>query len=347
MLTERQQLILQAIVADYIMHGEPVGSRTISKHKHVGYSSATIRNEMADLEELGYLEQPYTSAGRIPSHQGYRFYVDNLMRPHNLDKTEIFKIRNFFTDKMVHVEEMVQRTATILSSMTNYTSIVLGPEVTQTYLKQIQFVPLSENMAVAILILTNGHVENRLVRIPSNISGSDMERLVRILNDKLTNLPISEVQERLHAEVAIELQRNLQAYQQVLQMLDEMFVQDWKDQIFLGGMTNILMQPEFQDVHKVKALLDLLEQRELMVSLLYPKKKGISVRIGTENSIEEMANCSMITATYNIGGRTVGTIGILGPTRMEYERVIGILDFMSDNLSYLLDAYYRNMADTT
>ena len=170
MLTERQRLILSAIVDDYIRSAEPVGSRSISKRGDVGFSPATIRNEMSDLEEMGYLEQPHTSAGRIPSHKGYRYYVDHLLRQTALSKKELEVIKNFFAEKILEFEKVIQQVATILSQLTNYTSIVLGPEVFSTSLKMLQIVPLNENRAVAIIVTNTGRVENKVVEIPEGVS---------------------------------------------------------------------------------------------------------------------------------------------------------------------------------
>lgn len=339
MLTERQRMILTAIVDDYIRSAEPVGSRSISKRGDVGYSPATIRNEMADLEELGFLEQPHTSAGRIPSHKGYRYYVDHLA-PLNLLAPEEFKqLKAFFADKLNAIEQVIQHAGTILSHMTNYTSILLGPEVFHTSLRHFQLLPLNENTAVAIIVTSTGQVENKTVTIPAGVSISDMEKVVNLLNRKLAGVPIYKLKSALYNEIGQEMQRHVDHFEELMSVVDEALESGQEGQrLFLSGATNMLIQPEFRDVDKVKSILDLFEETPTLMKMMASASNGsgIQVRIGGENDHEAFANCSLITATYAIEGEAVGTIGILGPTRMDYARVIGILDILSKDLTKFL-----------
>lgn len=339
MLTERQRMILNAIVDDYISSAEPVGSRSISKRGDVSYSPATIRNEMADLEELGFLEQPHTSAGRIPSHKGYRYYVDHLA-PHDLIKpTELHTLKTFFAEKLNAIEQTVQQAGTILSNMTNYTSILLGPEVFNTSLRHFQLLPLNEVTAVAIIVTNTGQVENKTVSIPADISISEIEHFVNLLNRKLTGVPIYKLKTALYNEIGQEMDRYVSHFEGLMSVLDEALDNGQDTQrLFLSGTTNMLTQPEFREVDKVKSILDLFQETPTMLKMMTSASSpgGIQVRIGTENGHEAFANCSLITATYAIDGEAVGTIGLLGPTRMEYARVIGILDILSKDLSRFL-----------
>jgi heat-inducible transcriptional repressor len=338
MLTDRQKAILQILVDDYIRSAEPVGSRTLSKRSDLSISPATIRNEMADLEELGYLEQPHTSAGRVPSQKGYRFYVDHLLTP--LATTDdVDSLRRGYINKMDQMEQVVQHTATILSSLTNYTSIVLGPQMYTTTLRHIQLVPLHERSAVAIIVADNGHVENRKVTIPEGIPVEMIQRFVEVLNKKLTGVPLHRLKGQLRTEVASELRRYSEQYEGMMMLLNEMLTpnEDQSSRVYLGGTTMILNQPEFRDVAKLKPLLDMFEQtEELLQALGNPKESGIIVRIGQENMIETFHDCSLITASYAIDGQPVGTIGVLGPTRMDYGRVIAVMGHLSATLSGLL-----------
>ncbi|WP_018752756.1 heat-inducible transcriptional repressor HrcA [Paenibacillus sanguinis] len=339
MLTERQRMILTAIVDDYIRSAEPVGSRSISKRGDVGYSPATIRNEMSDLEELGFLEQPHTSAGRIPSHKGYRYYVDHLTPFNLLEKEEIVTLKAFFAEKLSATEQVIQHAGTILSHMTNYTSILLGPEVFQTSLRHFQLLPLNEDTAVAIVVTNTGQVENKTVSLPAGVSVSEMERVVNLLNRKLAGVPIYRLKAALYSEIGQEMQRHIEHFEELMKMLDEALGAGLEGQrLFLSGATNMLTQPEFRDVDKVKSILDLLEETPTLTKMISSASagSGVQVRIGTENDHEAFANCSLITATYRIEGEAVGTIGILGPTRMEYARVIRILDILSKDLSAFL-----------
>ncbi len=202
MLSERQRLILNAIVDDYIRSAEPVGSRSISKRGDVGYSPATIRNEMSDLEELGYLEQPHTSAGRIPSHKGYRYYVDHLIHLKELPKHEIDRLKRFFAERMQQQEAVIRQVAMILAEMTNYTSLVLEPELYHTSLKHMQIIPLNERQAVMILVTNTGHVEDKLISLPPDVPVSEIEKLVNILNAKLSGVSMMQLTSKLYNELA-------------------------------------------------------------------------------------------------------------------------------------------------
>ncbi|MFC4766340.1 heat-inducible transcriptional repressor HrcA [Effusibacillus consociatus] len=342
MLSERQQMILRMVIEDYVHSAEPVGSRTISKHSEVAFSPATIRNEMADLEEMGYLEQPHTSAGRIPSHKGYRFYVDHLMNPFSLSSEELFQIKKVFVEKIDAMERVVQHTAQILSSLTNYTSLVLGPQVHENKLKHIQLVPLSEHTAVAIIVTDTGHVENKKVSVPEGISTDEISKFVAILNDKMTGVPLNLVKTKLYHEIMGELNRYMDQFEGVMNLLNQIVQPEKDDRVYLGGTAKILNQPEFRDVEKLRPLLDILETNQTVIHLLNQQNTpGIQVRIGLENQLEQLKNCSIITATYHIDGNVAGTIGVLGPTRMEYGRVISVLDYLTETMSELLTRLHK------
>jgi len=341
MLTDRQRMILTAIVDDYIRSAEPVGSRSISKRGDVGFSPATIRNEMADLEELGYLEQPHTSAGRIPSTKGYRYYVDHLIKPNKVDEPDLQAVRLFVTEKMNQIEQVMQHTATVLSHLTNYTSILLGPEMFSTTLKHFGLVPLDQQSAVAIIVTNTGHVENRTIAIPSGFRMEDMEKVVNILNSRLVGVPLVRLKSKLYNEISAELDKHVDHYEALLQGLDHALQNEDEHRLFLGGATNMLTQPEFKDVDKVKTILDLLEETPTIMKMITDLPSGIQVRIGTENVHKAISDCSLITATYAIDGHNLGTIGILGPTRMEYGKVINLLDHMSRDMTILLSRWYK------
>jgi heat-inducible transcriptional repressor len=341
MLSERQRLILNAIIDDYIRSAEPVGSRSISKRGDVSYSPATIRNEMSDLEEMGFLEQPHTSAGRIPSNKGYRYYVDHLVKIGKIGESELHTIKRFFAERINHIEEIVQHAASMLSSLTNYTSIVMGPEMFNTTLKHLQIVPLNDKTAVAIIVTNTGHVENKTVTLPEGVPMSEIEQMVNLLNHRLTGVPLLHFKSKLHSEISKELSKYVSRYEEFLNMLDMAVTEDDRDRIFLSGTTNMLIQPEFRDVDKVKNILELLEEAPALARLFAGVPKGIQVRIGSENSMEAISNCSLITASYSLEGKHLGTIGILGPTRMEYGKVIGLLDLLSKQLGEAMFRWYK------
>lgn len=340
MLTDRQLLILQIIIDDFIRYAQPVGSRALSKKDLITFSSATIRNEMADLEELGFIEKTHTSSGRIPSEKGYRYYVDHLLSPKKLSQQDIFAIKSIFAEKIYELETIVQKSAQILSELTSYTTIVLGPKVSENRLKRIQIVPISEDTAVAIIVTNTGHVENKLISFPDHIDVRELEKVVNILNEKLAGVLLSELKDKIYKEVASLLRRHIQNYDLLLKLISGTLNMG-HEKMYFGGKTNILSQPEFRDVAQIETYLNFIEQEEELYELLKRNPAGITVKIGTENQITAMENCSLITATYSIGEKQIGTIAVLGPKRMDYSRVISLLKYFSNDLSQVLTKLYR------
>ncbi|MEH7353212.1 heat-inducible transcriptional repressor HrcA [Neobacillus drentensis] len=342
MLTDRQLLILQVIVDDFIRSAQPVGSRSLSKKEEISLSSATIRNEMADLEELGFIEKTHTSSGRVPSEKGYRYYVDHLLSPQDLNKQDISIIRSVFAEKIFEFEKIIQRSAQILSELTNYTSIVLGPAVSINKLKKIQIIPLNNETAVAIFVTDTGHVENRMFSLPASVDPSDLEKTVNILNDRLAGVPLEYLNDKIYKEVAMLLKQHIHNYDLMLHTIADSLKMPVHEKLFFGGKTNILSQPEFHDISKIRTLLMMIDQEEWIYNLIRKDSAGIHVKIGTENNITAMDNCSLITASYSVGAEKLGTIAILGPTRMEYSRVISLLEFLSRDLTAVLTKLYQN-----
>jgi heat-inducible transcriptional repressor len=341
-LTDRQLLILQVIVDDFIRSAQPVGSRSLSKKKEISFSSATIRNEMADLEELGFIEKTHTSSGRVPSEKGYRYYVDHLLPPQVLNQKDISIIQSIFAEKIYEFEKIIQKSAKILSDLTSYTSIVLGPAVSINKLKKIQIVPLNKETAVAIFVTDTGHVENRTFYLPPAIDGSDLEKTVNILNERLTGVPLEELNNKIYKEVAMLLRQHIHNYDFMLQAISDSLKMSVNEKLFFGGKTNMLSQPEFHDVSKIRNLLTMIDQEEWLYQLIREDSEGIHVKIGRENKNSAMENCSLITATYSVGTEQLGTIAILGPTRMEYSRVISLLKILSRDLTDVLTKLYQN-----
>ncbi|GAB0168565.1 heat-inducible transcriptional repressor HrcA [Lysinibacillus sp. CTST325] len=342
MLTNRQLQILQAIVDDFIMFAQPVGSRQISKKKEITFSPATIRNEMADLEELGFLEKTHTSSGRVPSEKGYRFYVDHLLNPQGINSRDIQQIQSIFNDRLVEVEHIIRKSANILSELTSYTSILLGPDVQRHRVKRFSIVPLSIDTAVAIIVTNNGHVENRMFSLPPNFTASDLEKMVNILNERLVGVSLEDIHKKLEAEVLTVLQQHVRSADDFIHALVTATMHNSESKIFYGGKTNMFNQPEFHDLNKVRMILDLMETTSQVQSLFHPNESGIQIRIGSENKQLEMENCSVITTTYSIGEDQQGAIAIIGPTRMDYKRVVALLDVIRMDLT---QAFTKNRSD--
>ncbi|SMQ82988.1 heat-inducible transcription repressor HrcA [Bacillus sp. OV166] len=342
LLTDRQLLILQVIVDDFIRSAQPVGSRSLSKKEEISFSSATIRNEMSDLEELGYIEKTHTSSGRVPSEKGYRYYVDHLLSPQVLNQHDVSIIQSIFAEKIFEFEKIIQRSAKILSELTNYTSIVLGPAVSINKLKRIQIIPLNKETAVAIFVTDTGHVENRTFSLPPSVDASDLEKTVNILNDRLAGVPLEDLNDKIYKEVAMLLRQHIHNYDLMLYTIADSLKMPSNEKLFFGGKTNMLSQPEFHDVAKLRSLLTMIDQEEWIYNLIRNDSAGIHVKIGRENNNSVMDNCSLITATYSAGAENLGTIAILGPTRMEYSRVISLLQFFSKDLTAVLTKLYQN-----
>ena len=342
MLTNRQLQILQAIVDDFIMFAQPVGSRQISKKQEITFSPATIRNEMADLEELGFLEKTHTSSGRVPSEKGYRFYVDHLLNPQGINSRDIQQIQSIFNDRLVEVEHIIRKSANILSELTSYTSILLGPDVQRHRVKRFSIVPLSSDTAVAIIVTNNGHVENRMFNLPPNFTASELEKMVNILNDRLVGVSLEDIHIKLEAEVLAVLQQHVRSADDFVHALVTATMHNSESKIYYGGKTNMFNQPEFHDLNKVRMILDLMETTSQVQSLFHPNESGIQIRIGSENKQLEMENCSVITTTYSIGEDQQGAIAIIGPTRMNYKRVVALLDVMRMDLTL---AFTKNRSD--
>lgn len=341
MLTERQLLILQVIIDDFIQTAQPVGSRALSKMESISFSSATIRNVMADLEDLGYLEKTHSSSGRIPSEKGYRFYVDHLVSAENVPD-EVNVMKHVIQDGIFEFEQIVQKSAQVLSDLTNYTSIILGPEVFETKLKQLQIVTLSDHTAVAILITNTGHVEHRSFTIPGEINASDLEKMVNILNDRLYGVPIIRLHEKLNSELMTLMRMYVNDFERSYDYLKSAFFDEQPAKLYFGGKTNILMQPEFKDIDKVRSFYSMIEKEDEVASMLKASTEGLNVSIGHENKVDAIKDCSLITATYHLGEDQLGTIALLGPTRMEYRKVITLLHALSNEMTEALYMWYKN-----
>lgn len=340
MLTDRQRMILSAIIEDYIHSAEPIGSRSISKKGNVGFSPATIRNEMSDLEEMGFLEQPHTSAGRIPSHKGYRYYVDHLIAQASIAKYEMDAMKQIFVKRIQQMEDVIQHIATILSSLTNYTAVVLGPEVFTATMKHIQIIPLNETSAVVIMVTNTGHVENKTISIPAGLSLSEIEKVVNLLNAKLKNIPLIHFKSTLYSEVANEMKTYIRDCEELISSLEAIFQGDEKNRIFHSGLSNMLIQPEFRDIDRVKDIMDLFNESSILLKLFAPSSTIIEVKIGMENKMDVINHCSVIRATYSFGDQPIGTIGIIGPTRMDYAKVISLVNYLSRHVETSFHPWY-------
>ena len=338
-LDERKYLILQAIIDDYILTALPVGSRTISRKSGVGYSPATIRNEMSDLEELGYLAQPHTSAGRVPSYKAYRLYVDHLMKTVKLSPDERERMHEHLVDKSKRVEGVIRAAANVLSDATKYTSMIVAPKLGTLRIKHVQLVPVAERTALMIIVTSAGIVKDTVINIPDDLDADELYSISRMLTQKLADQPLEGVRQAF-AEILRDTVDNRRLLGEALMVIERRLESEDQADVIIGGSSNLLGYPEYADINKARNFLTVLESKDTIRRLL--SRDGgmeVSIRIGPENQVPELDDCSIVTASYRVGDHSNGTLGIIGPTRMNYNRVISVLDFMSRALSDVLSEY--------
>ena len=335
-LDERKFLILQAIIDDYITTAMPVGSRTISRKSGVGFSPATIRNEMSDLEELGYLAQPHTSAGRVPSNKAYRLYVDQLMKVGKLSNDERERMHDYMQSRGAQVDNVIRSAATVLADMTQYTSVIVAPKLGTLRIRHIQLVPVSEGTALMIIVTNLGIVKDAVIRVPEGLDSDDLYSISRMLTDRLANKPLEAVRQTF-SELLRDNENNRRLMGEVLQVIERKLEAEDTTDIVIGGSSKLLNYPEYSDVEKAKNFLAVLESKDTLRRLV-GREGGmeVTIRIGPENDVPEMSDCSIVTARYRVGDHAAGTLGIIGPTRMNYNRVIPVLDFVGRAMTELL-----------
>ncbi|NLK21539.1 MAG: heat-inducible transcription repressor HrcA [Epulopiscium sp.] len=339
-LDERKIKILDAIIKDYILTGEPVGSRTISKKYELGVSSATIRNEMSDLEEYGFIVQPYTSAGRIPSDKGYRLYVDQLMECKAISDDRLIMFEKMLESKIHKIDSLIREVAKLLSLFTNYTSMISAPQIQKTRLKHMQLIPLDSNSVILIIVTDANIITNNVIQMDMAADQDTLNKLSVMLNDYLRGLTIEQINLPLIQELKVKMGIYGEIVSPILDVIAKSIKSKITPEVYLSGAINMLDFPEFSDIVKAKQLFNTLEENDFLASILLKNPSdGIKITIGEENEVDEIKNCSLITASYEIGGKSVGTIGIIGPTRMEYGKVVSTLSYISKNLDKLLKKF--------
>lgn len=338
MLNERKKKILQIIIEDYISSAEPVGSRTIARKYDLGLSPATIRNEMSDLELLGYLEQPHTSAGRIPSAQAYRFYVDALIEPGTLTDNDMALIDGWYNERRRNIDDIFQSTAKILSRMTQNVSMVLTNQQTIANFCYLKFLPLDSQHAILCIVADDGSIDTNVVDIPLGMSSEEMDYLAGKMSKLLEDRNLSDISVEILQNVHTDVVEDKLIFSSLLQAVRKMTGRRQEQKVFLGGTKQLLNQPEFRDVERVRNLLGVLEEEKVLKDLLQGgEDSGLKVTIGSENKFTGIQDCSMVQATYRLNGQIVGTMAVLGPTRMEYGKVISVMDYLHKYLKTILD----------
>ncbi|MBI4532184.1 MAG: heat-inducible transcription repressor HrcA [Candidatus Latescibacteria bacterium] len=339
-LSVREKGILRSIVREYVTTAEPVGSRTISKQFHLGISPATIRNSMADLEEKGYIQQPYTSAGRIPTDRGYRCYVDSLMEVEELTTSETAFLEEWISSEHEgDIEAILDQLCRSLADVSKLLGVVLTPRFEAGILQRLDLIVLNQQRVLLVLTIRSGLVKTMLLDLDRVPSSRKLSETVRVLNERLVSLSIGEIQRTIRERVETAPKGDPVLLKTLMDKADDLFRLVSPDDLHVGGTTNISMQPEFSDRRKLADFLDLLEQRERMVSLLNQNLncKGVSITIGNENPAREMQECSLVTTTYTVGNVS-GIVGVVGPTRMPYAKVAPLVSYAASLMSRVLSA---------
>lgn len=336
-LDDRKLKILQAIIRNYLETGEPVGSRTISKFTDLNLSSATIRNEMADLEELGYIIQPHTSAGRIPSDKGYRLYVDTMLEE---KVAEVDEMREQLMQNADKMDKLLKQVARILAENTHYATMVSSPQYRSRKVKFIQLTEVDEEQVLAIIVLEGNIIKNKMIAMNTPLNRDVILKLNLVLNTFLQGLDLSEINLALIQKMKEQAAGYTSVVSDILDVIAEAIGEEEDIQIFTSGTTNILKYPELNDTEKASELIYTLEEKKQLNELMNSEcereeNRGIQVYIGDETPIESMKDCAVVTATYQIEEGVYGKVGIIGPKRMDYERVVGTLQKLMSDLDYI------------
>lgn len=335
-LDSRKLSILHAIIDEYILSASPVGSKSISKSGDIHLSSATIRNEMSDLEELGYLAQPHTSAGRVPSDKAYRLYVDNMLQRAKLSDGEIRLMRSYCQERINGVQSVMRETAKALSSITHYTAMVLMPEMDMNRLKHLQLVPLKEGNALVVVVTDAGVATDAVIRIPPDMRADELERISRQITQRYYNCRMTTVGSNIAKELGDVLESRRRFLTELIGTIQRS-TSPGAHLVELSGASNMLRLPEYSNMNKAMHFLNAVEGKDTLYKLL--KRASVmefTVTIGQENEIDALQDCSVVTASYRIGDTPFGTFGVIGPTRMQYGKVISAMELMRKSLSEVL-----------
>lgn len=331
MISERQLKILKWVVEEYVRTAEPVGSKALANQPDFDYSSATIRNDMAVLEEQGYLLKTHTSSGRVPSVKGYKLYVSGVLERKE-QENNFPMIDEIFRRNETSKDDAIKESMDLVSQLTNYASVALGSSSYSAKIKNLQIVKLSDFSAVMVMVTDQGYVESKKIMIPDSINFRDIEKVIRLLNETLHECPINEIDSRLkHIQNSDEIQKSIEYYDELVGVFIRAVSDMVQDKYFVSGQTNILNFPEFQDLDKVKNIFNVMNERNIF-KVVSINSNDITVNIGNDNQIKAMEDCTVISVPYDNGNGQRGAIAVIGPTRMEYQKVIPLLDYIAKYL---------------
>lgn len=333
-LNERKLRILQAIISDFIQTGEPVGSRTLSKKYELGVSPATIRNEMSDLEDMGFLTHPHTSAGRVPSDKAYRLYVNEIMKKKELTLQEKNTIAEKLRADITEFEKTIQHAASLLSEITNLTSFAMTPKQDEDRLKYISVLPVDENTVVLMIVAESGKVSNTALKLKTPYTEESLDILSKSMTYNFRGKTISEA---LKVDIIKNFETDIAAMGALAENIMPNFMKTLESMLnvnlYMDGLTNIFSIPEYNNLDRAKMFMEILDKKEDFTKTLINRDNGVIITIGNENADDMMQDCSLITATYHIDGKLVGKIGVIGPTRMKYDEVTSVIEYVTENLS--------------
>ena len=332
MLDDRKKKVLQAIVEEYINTAEPVSSNALTNNYGLNYSSATIRNEMADLEKKGYLDKTHTSSGRIPSEKGYRYYVDELMKDDDISLEEIKYISSKLETKVNEIEELTKIAANTISEVTHYTTLSIGPKNDEQIIEEIKFVPLGQRMIMAVILTESGLVKETIIKFDEDVTQKQVETMNYMFNNKLKGQPLETIDRPLEEYLYDEMTYSINVIKPVIEQLKKVIQEDEK--IYLEGANKSFELPEFNSLAVAKNFINVLDTKELVTDMLNSGiADDIQVYIGEESEKEQLKDFSVVTFKHKINGKDLGTIGIIGPKRMDYSKVISVMKYINKKLN--------------
>ncbi len=338
-LNERSQNILDAIVKDYIISAEPVGSRAISRKHNFNLSPASVRNVMADLEEMGLLCSPHTSSGRIPTGKGFKYYIDTLLEVRDLKPEEKEQLSHSYRFQNMRMEDIMQEVGRVLSGLSQYTGLVMAPKFISTVFRQIEFIRLSHGRVLMIYVSETGLVQNKVIEADSSLTTRDLEQIGNYLNEELNGLSIQEVRNKLKRELQEDRVHYDRLKKQALNLSCSALQDEVEDQLYVAGASLMLGQPEFATPEQMQRLIETFESKKQLLELLDRSQsaQGVQIFIGSESSHVDLEGCSLITSTFSNQKGAIGTLGVIGPVRMNYSQVVPIVDFTAQLVSRVLD----------
>ncbi len=338
-LPERSLFLFKSLVEHFINDGQPVGSRTLVRDLDLDLSAATIRNVMADLEDMGFLRSPHTSAGRIPTARGYRLFVDSLLRVNDLGSEEIHRIAEEM-DSGDSIQNLLERTSSMLSDITHLASVVMLPRLEQSTLNQVEFMSLSDNRILVVLVMSDNEIQNKIIHTARTFSASELEQAANYLNKMFSDKDLPEIRREMLAELESMKDNVNQLMQAAIEMAQQAIDSGSKDDYVLAGETNLMGVSGWGDIDRLKRLFDTFNRKRDILHLLEQSinAKGVQIFIGEESGYEVLDDCSIVTSPYESEGQILGVLGVIGPTRMDYERVIPIVDLTAKMLGSALNS---------